>query len=1092
MTSNSDDSYVEISVNETPVNRQISEIACSPNLKHVAALHENNDISLWSIVSQEELLTKIKTINIDNISRNEKIVSIRRILRIFAISDNKQVSISLDRIDPYNFKIFDFETPDKEIKLKFPDWQKEIDILSFRDNGNIIMVNAKYYRAYVFSIKGKDNMKWVCKSMVELQYFKKIYITTKGKLILFNDTIYEIMMWDIEKLSVETRILIDWNRTLESVEISDDEKLFVVCAKNEETMETSLYVYSTETGINLASMQTKLGIDRFHLIASQKGERLLIINISKKRYSLLDPYHLKNPISASSLFENIKDKQIQEPYIIKSDKLIYTIDGEVLIEKLVDNDWVECLRKKLKDTNSITAPSEMTIETITKIINYKIYEPFRNEFEGKFLKWSLELIDGSVKLIANKLKTSIKKELYILPLFYVDANNFIVHCEVLENDDFVTITRIGVIIWTYKLFGIKMHYYWNDWNDRLENFVFEMTLFKSLFKDWKPGRILPVSNYETILKNLDIEFGKEKAYLFEVFLKDNITEEFYLTCYGKDLMEALIKQKDDKLIRFFGQSCIDKCILNNNHLISRISLLSIIFENFNELSNTHPSFIASTLSSIEFVVPGNIVNTDSTSSYISSYGKYCHLSKTSYLDILFPNIWNPFISFFQRCQKYVNQVSHSSNHSSVVLAIPLPNFVSYPKEYKNFWNEFWHPKPNCFTYLSNNQFKYELYKHINGEALLDFKWNTYGRKYYLTIWAIYTIFLGSFIIVSTLSDNISWFYQQILLYIIIILGFWHLFIEFRQLLIYSPLNYLLSSWNYLDLAATISTTATSIYWLKNGSASTWAITFSTLFVEIKFIIFFRPIKFFGIYLAMIMNTVDRVISFLIIFGFLTLAFAHSLHLLLRSASETSRDSSINMFGQFGSAIIASYYMMITGDTDPVSFWISNENIVIMILMIMVSFFMLIYLMNLFIGILSEIVSNGNHELAYLALKREIIVEIELLYMLPYQRRKKNWFPYVIFYECDTIKLRDHILDIQYNKRPGDKMPYFSKKLKEVLLLSEEHEQIEEIIEKDFTKVYKYMKGLPTCEYLKELIKDLPTHNDIKDLKKLIEDLKTNK
>src|SRR6185437_11784386 len=104
--------------------------------------------------------------------------------------------------------------------------------------------------------------------------------------------------------------------------------------------------------------------------------------------------------------------------------------------------------------------------------------------------------------------------------------------------------------------------------------------------------------------------------------------------------------------------------------------------------------------------------------------------------------------------------------------------------------------------------------------------------------------------------------------------------------------------------------------------------------------FFRPIKFFGIYLAMIMNTVDRVISFLIIFGFLTLAFAHSLHLLLRSASETSQgiyqtifginfiikcasinyrtvlifllDSGINMFGQFGSAIIASYYMMITG------------------------------------------------------------------------------------------------------------------------------------------------------------------------------------
>ena len=80
--------------------------------------------------------------------------------------------------------------------------------------------------------------------------------------------------------------------------------------------------------------------------------------------------------------------------------------------------------------------------------------------------------------------------------------------------------------------------------------------------------------------------------------------------------------------------------------------------------------------------------------------------------------------------------------------------------------------------------------------------------------------------------------------------------------------------------------ATSINWLKYGYTSTWAITFSTLLLELKFIIFFRYIEFFGIYLAMIMNTVDKVVSFLIIFGLVIFAFAHSLHLLLRSVSET--------------------------------------------------------------------------------------------------------------------------------------------------------------------------------------------------------------
>ncbi|KAF0524643.1 transient receptor potential cation channel subfamily a member 1-like [Gigaspora margarita] len=844
--SNSDNSHVNIQMGGIrDKNKKILEIICSPNLKYDSALHQDNNISLWSIDSQKELLTNIKMIYIDNISTKKKGE------RIFAVSDNKYVSISLNRVIPYNFKIFDFVI-EKEIKLTFPDWQNEIDYLSFIDGGNIVMVNTKYYRAYVFS--SKDNNTLDCKLMIELQYFEKIYITPKGKLILFNNTIYEIMMWDIEKLSVETRILIDWTHTLESVEINDDEQLFVVCAKNEETMETSLYVFSTETGINLASMHTKLEIDRFHLIASQKGERLLFINISKRRYSLLDPYHLKNPVSASKLFENIKEKQIQEQYIIKSDTLIYTIDGEVLIEKLVDNDWVECLRKKLKDTNSITAPSEMTIETITKIINSKFYEPFRNEFEveGKFLKWSLELKDGSVKLIANKLKTSIKKELDILPSFYPDANNFIVHCEILENDDFVIITRIGVIIWTSKLSGIKMHYYWNDWNDRLENFVFEMTLFKNLFKDWKPGRILPASSYETI-RNLDIEFGKEKAHLFKDFLKGNFAEEFYLTCYGKDIMETLIKLKDEKWIRSLGHSCFDNFIKYNNHLISKISLLSIIFENFEKLSEEHPRFIANTLSKIGFVVPFTSLNPKSTSSHLSSYGKYCHLSKTSYLNILTSILWDRWISFQKRFQMkfQIFQNNHSFfalivnrvidiydvGHNTTILAIPLPNFVSYPKDYR-FWKELLLPSANPFTNSNKvEMINEEFYRYLNGEALLNFKWNTYGKKYYLATWAIYTVFLLSFIIAAAYHKSISQTSLFILLNITICLGIWHIIIELRQFIL-GPLNYMSSFWNFLDLAAIISTTATSINWLKNGSAPTWAITFSALFLEIRFILFF--------------------------------------------------------------------------------------------------------------------------------------------------------------------------------------------------------------------------------------------------------------
>ncbi|CAG8550637.1 13853_t:CDS:2, partial [Dentiscutata heterogama] len=175
----------------------------------------------------------------------------------------------------------------------------------------------------------------------------------------------------------------------------------------------------------------------------------------------------------------------------------------------------------------------------------------------------------------------------------------------------------------------------------------------------------------------------------------NIEDEFYLTCYGKDFMKTLIKLKDDKLIRSLGQSCLEKCVQNDNHLISKISLLNIIFENFNDLSDNHPAFIASMLTNIGFVVPSTTVNTNSTSSHLSSYGRYCQLSKTQYLDILISSLWIRWNSFFQKDPKHF--LNFQNTHNSIILAIPLPNFVSYPKKY-NFWKELLKPSPNSFTY----------------------------------------------------------------------------------------------------------------------------------------------------------------------------------------------------------------------------------------------------------------------------------------------------------------------------------------------------------------------------------------------------------
>ena len=49
-------------------------------------------------------------------------------------------------------------------------------------------------------------------------------------------------------------------------------------------------------------------------------------------------------------------------------------------------------------------------------------------------------------------------------------------------------------------------------------------------------------------------------------------------------------------------------------------------------------------------------------------------------------------------------------------------------------------------------------------------------------------------------------------------------------------------------------------------------------------------------------------------------------------------------------------------------------------------------MNLFIGLLSNQIEKYNINEAFLAQKAKIIKEIELFYLLPNQRRWREWFP----------------------------------------------------------------------------------------------------
>ena len=112
-----------------------------------------------------------------------------------------------------------------------------------------------------------------------------------------------------------------------------------------------------------------------------------------------------------------------------------------------------------------------------------------------------------------------------------------------------------------------------------------------------------------------------------------------------------------------------------------------------------------------------------------------------------------------------------------------------------------------------------------------------------------------------------------------------------------------------------------------------------------------------------------------------LSFALSFHLLLISEAP---DENTNLFTSFRTSLLETYlFLPDTGSITKLAS--STNNAIIVILMILFSFLIVIYLMNLFIGLLNMAIERDNDRASYLIHKAEILAEIELFYLLPYQR-----------------------------------------------------------------------------------------------------------
>jgi hypothetical protein len=93
------------------------------------------------------------------------------------------------------------------------------------------------------------------------------------------------------------------------------------------------------------------------------------------------------------------------------------------------------------------------------------------------------------------------------------------------------------------------------------------------------------------------------------------------------------------------------------------------------------------------------------------------------------------------------------------------------------------------------------------------------------------------------------------------------------------------------------------------------LSFSCLFLDLKFLLFFRAFEYFGVYFAIIISVAKEIASFLVLLFIIVLSFAHAFYILSDSLLDTPSINNDNQLFdnpsliQFKTSLFAMYQLL---------------------------------------------------------------------------------------------------------------------------------------------------------------------------------------
>ncbi|RGB39332.1 hypothetical protein C1646_754650 [Rhizophagus diaphanus] len=990
-----------------------------------------------------------------------------------SVSDDKKLAYSFNKNNECFLKIIDINHKDQEIRLNlgggaftgsrhhtFNSKGKFILYSNWKIHDELYYEENKIIR--IFSTQTKNN-KWYCERIYKIpEYFELINISKYADtLYLFsNKSIYK---WDLD---AEKGIKIFYDREFKSHCIKQNIKYDIKISSNEmficlNIRDKKFIIYSIESAIPIFSVNLKNDTSIYNLEFLSSLPSLFPLLSSKTQDSIIKVCW-KECLNRLRL----KDKNLQNlpSNVQTTDKYAFGIlDGNVWKIKLEENIPEIKFSSQNLDVQVIEEISnEFDVYLTINLFNYynkEIRELFQkvSNSRAEYETWKIKIIDNNKIMLRVFKKAKVSSEWKLTKPktteFKVgDIRNIkLLEIKLLTDDDIIIITTIGFLIYHYNENKKTISLIYWDYM----KLTTPLVNVKGASEDFKNLKVLLKPYYDS-QSNLPLQPNHNSFKINGEWISYVQDNKENLLRYGDKLLSFAIKEHELDLIETIYNKCIDwfKEDLGNNWMF-----LNIISSAIPLLNKHYPEYVLRYSLETTMIIDHPFYSIDyqlmKSQLYSFQYLQITNLTR-SLLFLRYNAVLIRMKKFYvisnMRTEEIFawvyfvlsDKLRSSRKIPTITFMVPYINFVSYPKRY-NWFLELFNPQSSPFVDTITNE---DIYNTWNGEAIINFKWNTYGKYYYSIIWIGFLALLGCFTTAATIPQQyIDDDIRKKLFIASIVFGFIHLSFEVRQI-IYNPFKWIRDFWNIFDVIAYVLPIYTSIYWLQIGGINDEIIpllTFSCLFLDIKFLLFFRAIGYFGVYFAIIISVAKEIISFLLLIFIIVISFTHAFFILLSPRSDFSLDNlsnnndpnnpwnlastynqifdngtigsspfliqppseSTNMFIDIRTSLFATY-LFLTGDSGALSNWSYLNNPTLVILIVLFSLLIVIYLMNLLIGLLGDAIGKNNNRVSYLMQKTQILAEIELFYMLPFQRRWKEWFPEIIYYYANLYDIQKEV------------------------------------------------------------------------------------